>query len=446
MADAVLAGDEDHRGGYVVRDAHRVVRRPGRHHHERLSGPLRGHLERTDDPLVERRRRQGLPLTVDGLQAALSCHLPGEGLDVAGNRAERLLDDAAGVEREPRLSRDDVDDPRLELDLADRADGAVPRLPRQPLDLEDDLRGRGRDVEAEVHRRRAGVVGPSLHPDVRVDVAGDRVDDADAVAGVLEHTSLLDVELDPAREVVEDAKRLAPAPRLVARLLGVLPERPPVVDRPELLAQLLLRDALRGDPAPEQHLPEARALLLEEGDELKGKVEPELPVQPADFERGDDAHRAVVLAAVPIRVAVRPDPEDLLARGTVARDQRSDRVVEDLEADRLQFADEVVERRPVLRRVGVAPDRLVGPRVVGTGERLDVPLDPLGAPGPVDGQRLSRHCAYPRSGTAIGRKGAPVAPVILSGPPMKANSYCFSAAISSIQTTSMIWAPAVANM
>jgi hypothetical protein len=46
----------------------------------------------------------------------------------------------------------------------------------------------------------------------------------------------------------------------------------------------------------------------------------------------------------------------------------------------------------------------------------------------------------------MGRKGAPVAPVSFSGPPMKANSYCFSAAISYIQTTSMICAPAVANM
>ena len=50
------------------------------------------------------------------------------------------------------------------------------------------------------------------------------------------------------------------------------------------------------------------------------------------------------------------------------------------------------------------------------------------------------------SGTAYDGIGAPVAPRSLSGKPRKANSYCFSAAISSMSTTSMICAPAVANM
>src|SRR5213076_2709409 len=52
----------------------------------------------------------------------------------------------------------------------------------------------------------------------------------------------------------------------------------------------------------------------------------------------------------------------------------------------------------------------------------------------------------PLSGTANGRSGEPVAPVSLRAPPMKANSYCRSAASSSMFTTSMICAPAVANM
>src|SRR4051812_42891339 len=51
-----------------------------------------------------------------------------------------------------------------------------------------------------------------------------------------------------------------------------------------------------------------------------------------------------------------------------------------------------------------------------------------------------------RRGTAYDGIGAPVAPRSLSGKPRNANSYCFSAAISSMSTTSMIWAPAVVNM
>ena len=49
--------------------------------------------------------------------------------------------------------------------------------------------------------------------------------------------------------------------------------------------------------------------------ELERQAEAELVVQPADLERRDDAERAVVLAAVAVRVAVGPDPEDRLAPG-----------------------------------------------------------------------------------------------------------------------------------
>ena len=49
---------------------------------------------------------------------------------------------------------------------------------------------------------------------------------------------------------------------------GALPEAPSVVERAEALAQVFLGHALRDDPAAEQHLPEARPLLLEERDQL----------------------------------------------------------------------------------------------------------------------------------------------------------------------------------
>ena len=113
----------------------------------------------------------------------------------------------------------------------------------------------------------------------------------------------------------------------------MLPEAAAVVDRAERLAQLLLGHALEHDPAAEQHLPEAGALLLEERDQLERQVEAELGVQPADLERRDDAHRAVVLAAVAVRVAVRADAEHRLAARPVARDERPDRILADVEAE-----------------------------------------------------------------------------------------------------------------
>ena len=80
------------------------------------------------------------------------------------------------------------------------------------------------------------MVAAAVDDDVLVHVAGDRGDDADAVARVLEHARLFDVHLDPTAEVVEDADALAPPRRLVPGLFRVLPEAPAVVDRTERLA------------------------------------------------------------------------------------------------------------------------------------------------------------------------------------------------------------------
>ena len=112
------------------------------------------------------------------------------------------------------------------------------------------------------------MVAPSMHHHVRVDVAGDGVDEPDPVVRVLQHTRLLDVHLDPAGEPVQHGGALAPARRLVAGLLRVLPEAAPVVDRAEALLEVVLGDSLRDDPAAEQHLAEARPLLLQERDQL----------------------------------------------------------------------------------------------------------------------------------------------------------------------------------
>ena len=54
-------------------------------------------------------------------------------------------------------------------------DRPLARLARQPLELEDRLGEGSVGVEAEVHRRRAGVVAAAVDDDVRMDVAGDRL-------------------------------------------------------------------------------------------------------------------------------------------------------------------------------------------------------------------------------------------------------------------------------
>ena len=121
----------------------------------------------------------------------------------------------------------------------------VPTVPvagfgREALQLERRLGEHEGWVETQVHRRRSRVVASSVHEHVGVDVAGDRVDDPDPVPRVLQDTGLLDVHLDPAREVVERVDRLAPARRLVPCCFRMLPEAATVVDRAKRLPELLL--------------------------------------------------------------------------------------------------------------------------------------------------------------------------------------------------------------
>src|SRR3712207_9579346 len=73
------------------------------------------------------------------------------------------------------------------------------------------------------------MVAAPVDRDVGVDVAGYGVDHAYPLLRVLEHARLLDVQLDPTCEVVEDADRVSPPSGLVAGLFGVLPEASPVV-------------------------------------------------------------------------------------------------------------------------------------------------------------------------------------------------------------------------
>ena len=203
---------------------------------------------------------------------------------------------------------DRVDEPWIDVDLADRADGPVAGFAREALQLESRFGEHEGWVEAQVHRRRSRVVASSVDEHVGVDVAGDRVDDPDPVPRVLKHTGLLDVHLDPACEVVECVDRLAPARRLVPGVLRVLPEAATVVDRAKRLLELLLADTLQHDAAAEQHLAEAGAFLLEKRDQLERQTELELLVESAHLERGDDSHRAVVASPLRFESQCEPTP------------------------------------------------------------------------------------------------------------------------------------------
>jgi len=151
---------------------------------------------------------------------------------------------------------------------------------------------------------------------------------------------------------------------------------------PSCLARDRSHDPTRRDLDPGDKRKRASGLL---------RREPQLLVQAADLEGGDDAHRAVVAAAVPVRVAMRADAECGLAGRAVSRDECPHRILGDLEADRFELPPEVVERVPVDVRVGVAADRLLRERVLRAGQRLDVALDPVGAGVTLDRDHARRH-------------------------------------------------------
>ena len=151
---------------------------------------------------------------------------------MSGRRRRDLLVRTPRMSREKRTRWDDVDQARAGPRLAGRADRALlpaARTSRSSSRIESASGSPGSS-------RKSIGVAPAWSPrpctvDVGVHIAGYRRHDPDPVPRVLQHASLLDVHLDPTREVVEDVQRLAPEVRPVAGLLRVLPEAAAIVDR-----------------------------------------------------------------------------------------------------------------------------------------------------------------------------------------------------------------------
>ena len=86
----------------------------------------------------------------------------------------------------------------------------------------------------------------------------------------------------------------------------------------------------------------------------------------ADLEGSDDTERAVVLATVAIRIAMRADTKSGSALGNIRGDQRADGIAPDAKTNLLQLAREVLQRVLVDIGVGVAADRLITLGEVGS--------------------------------------------------------------------------------
>ena len=248
-----------------------------------------------------------------------------------------------------------------DLDLADRADGAVPRGARRAARARESTR-------PPAARDRAG--SPSaLHPrgrrdrdgHVGVNVSGDRGHDSDPVPGVLQDAGLLDVHLDPAGEIVEHVDRLAPAaparsrpPRRAPRSCDRRRSRGSDSRRSSSVtrwAMILLPSSIWPKPEPSSSRKEISC---------SGRPRPS-----SSFSRQTSS--AVTTPIVPsylpplrFESQCEPMPNTFSPCGRLRATSVPTGSSVDVEPDRLQLAREVVERVAVHRRVGVAADRLVG--------------------------------------------------------------------------------------
>ena len=154
-------------------------------------------------------------------------------------------------------------------------------------------------------------------------------------------------------------------------------ERALVVERPDVVREVVLFDPAGADLAAEDHLPKARALFFEERDDPQREVQVMLGCEPTHLQRDDDAKGAVPLAAVAVRIAVGPQAEHPGPARAVLGNEVADRVVVDGEAEGPECLLEVHERATVLRGEGVPTDGVLGARVLRPGQGLDVPDDPV---------------------------------------------------------------------
>ena len=206
------------------------------------------------------------------------------------------------------MARNRIDQSRADLDLARGSNRSFSGQARQPLELHDRLRGGNCAVAADVHRRRAGMVGSSFERDVPMHVSCDRAHHAEPVTAVLKDPPLLDMQFDPADQMIEDVCTLSPTLGVVPGLLGVLPERAAVVEGQDPLAQVEFVHPNSHDPTTQHHLPKSRRLLLEKRDRLQGKIEPQLEIEATDLECGDHTERSVPFSPLRFESQCEPMP------------------------------------------------------------------------------------------------------------------------------------------
>ena len=266
----------------------------------------------------------------------------------------------------------------MDAEHADRRDRRPARgVARRALQRGHRLRGAGERVAPQVHRCRAGMGRGAAQRDPEVVRRGDRGDDAERVAVLLEHDALLDVQLDERVDrrrvdarVVQPVRVEAGVAQRVGHADAVAVAQP---------VQVGAREPPGGGAAADAAGAEAR-LLPRPGDELdRAPRHDAARAQQVDrLDRAEHADDAVVAAGVQRRVDVRAGQHERRVRVAAgpAPEQVADCVEPRLEARLAHPAGDALERRGVRRRVHLAGDPARRGVVVELGELGDRVVQP----------------------------------------------------------------------
>ena len=266
VADAVLAGDEDHPRRGDARDIDRVVAGA---RGDRLAGIAQGFrrvLHGTHAIGGELYRRRVPDLLERDFEPALGGKRLGLALGLGSHRRQRVGVRVAQVHREVDRAGDDVARVGTHPHDADGRAGIGRIVEREPVDCRDQHRGAHHRVLAALHRRGAGVGFHSGHVDVEPTDALHPLHDADGLLLRFEDRPLLDMGF-------EEGADLAPA---ALHLAGI-------ADPLQLLADGLAVDVCAGQPffqrehaaedaGGDHRRREARAFLVGPGRNLDRRV------------------------------------------------------------------------------------------------------------------------------------------------------------------------------
>ena len=345
MADAVLAGDEDHAGGCHARDVDRVVARARGDRLVRVAERLRRLLHGADAVARELHRRRVPDLVDRDLQLALGGDLVGLAAGLQGHRGQRVGVGMAQVDGEVDRARNDVARVGAHPHDADGRAGVRRVVERELVDRGNEPGGADERVPAALHRRRAGVGFHPRHGHVEPADALHPLHDADGLLFRFEDRPLLDMGLEEGADGAPAALHLAS----VADALQLLADGLAVDVRAR--EALLQREDAAEDAGRHHRRREARAFLVGPGRDLDGGVGlvAEVVEGADDLEAREYAVDAVELAAgrLAVDVAAGHHRGQRVVPAGAARKNVAHPVDADAAAGLLAPLDEEVTRRLV---------------------------------------------------------------------------------------------------